>query len=395
MNIFFKAYCRLYQLLLKLSIPFLPYRTPKILNSYNDISLIIKKNKLNNIFIVTGPNIYKKGLLNELENNLKQNNINYYIFNKTEFNPTINNVLEAKKEYIENKCSAIIAFGGGSPMDLAKILGASIVTNKPINKMKGLLKIRKKLPLLIAIPTTAGSGSETTLAAVITDDNHIKYPINDFCLIPKYVLLDYKLTLSLPKNITCTTGMDALTHAIEAYIGQSLTNETKMYSLKAIELILNNLFKAYQYNDEEAKNNMLIASFYAGCAFTKSYVGYVHALAHAIGGKYNLPHGLLNAIILPKVLIKYDKSIYKKIAFIAKANNIATENDNNEISFNKFINYILELNNKMNIPTKINELNENDIHYLAALAFNEANPLYPVPKLFSIKDLEDILKDCK
>ena len=332
MNIFFKAYCRLYQLLLKLSIPFLPYRTPKILNSYNDISLIIKKNKLNNIFIVTGPNIYKKGLLNELENNLKQNNINYYIFNKTESNPTINNVLAAKKEYIDNKCSAIIAFGGGSPMDLAKILGASIVTNKPIYKMKGLLKIRKKLPLLIAIPTTAGSGSETTLAAVITDDNHIKYPINDFCLIPKYVLLDYKLTLSLPKNITCTTGMDALTHAIEAYIGRSLTNETKMYSLKAIELVLNNLYKAYQYNDEEAKNNMLIASFYAGCAFTKSYVGYVHALAHAIGGKYNLPHGLLNAIILPKVLIKYDKSIYKKIAFIAKANNIATENDNNEIS---------------------------------------------------------------
>lgn len=395
MNIFFKAYCRLYQLLLKLSIPFLPYRTPKILNFYNDISLIIKKNKLNNIFIVTGPNIYKKGLLNELENNLKQNNINYYIFNKTESNHTINNVLKAKKEYIENKCSAIIAFGGGSPMDLAKILGASIVTNKPIYKMKGLLKIRKKLPLLIAIPTTAGSGSETTLAAVITDDNHIKYAINDFCLIPKYVLLDYKLTLSLPKNITCTTGMDALTHAIEAYIGRSLTNETKMYSLKAIELILNNLYKAYQYNDEEAKNNMLIASFYAGCAFTKSYVGYVHALAHAIGGKYNLPHGLLNAIILPKVLIKYDKSIYKKIAFIAKANNIATENDNNEISFNKFINYILELNNKMNIPTKINELNENDIHYLATLAFNEANPLYPVPKLFSIKDLEDILKDCK
>lgn len=395
MNIFFKAYCRLYQLLLKLSIPFLPYRTPKILNSYNDISLIIKKNKLNNIFIVTGPNIYKKGLLNELENNLKQNNINYYIFNKAESNPTINNVLEAKKEYIENKCSAIIAFGGGSPMDLAKILGASIVTNKPIYKMKGLLKIRKKLPLLIAIPTTAGSGSETTLAAVITDNNHIKYAINDFCLIPKYVLLDYKLTLSLPKNITCTTGMDALTHAIEAYIGQSLTNETKMYSLKAIELVLNNLYKAYQYTDEEAKNNMLIASFYAGCAFTKSYVGYVHALAHAIGGKYNLPHGLLNAIILPKVLIKYDKSIYKKIVFIAKANNIATENDNNESSFNKFINYILELNNKMNIPTKINELNENDIHYLATLAFNEANPLYPVPKLFSIKDLEDILKDCK
>ena len=229
MNIFFKAYCRTFQFLLKLSIPFLPYRTPKILNSYNDISLVIKKNKLNNIFIVTGPNIYKKGLLNELENNLKHNNIYYYIFNKTESNPTINNVLKAKKEYIDNKCSAIIAFGGGSPMDLAKILGASIVTNKPINKMKGLLKIRKKLPLLIAIPTTAGSGSETTLAAVITDDNHIKYAINDFCLIPKYVLLDYKLTLSLPKNITSTTGMDALTHALEAYIGKSLTNETKCF----------------------------------------------------------------------------------------------------------------------------------------------------------------------
>lgn len=362
MNIFFKAYCRTFQFLLKLCIPFLPYKIPKVLNSYNDISIILKKNNLNNIFIVTGPNIYKKGLLNELENNLKQNNINYYIFNKTESNPTINNVLEAKKEYIKNNCSVIIAFGGGSPIDLAKILGASIVTNKPINKMKGLLKIRKKLPLLIAIPTTAGSGSETTLAAVITDDNHIKYAINDFCLIPKYVLLDYKLTLSLPKNITSTTGMDALTHALEAYIGKSLTNETKMFSLKAIELILNNIYNSYQFNDEEAKNNMLVASFYAGCAFSKSYVGYVHALSHAIGGKYNLPHGLLNAIILPKVLIKYDKCIYNKIAFISKNNNIA---------------------------------NENDIHYLATLAFNEANPLYPVPKLFSIDDLEDLLKDCK
>ena len=395
MNIFFKAYCRTFQFLLKLSIPFLPYKIPKVLNSYNDISIILKKNNLNNIFIVTGPNIYKKGLLNELENNLKQNNINYYIFNKTESNPTINNVLEAKKEYIKNNCSAIIAFGGGSPIDLAKILGASIVTNKPINKMKGLLKIRKKLPLLIAIPTTAGSGSETTLAAVITDDNHIKYAINDFCLIPKYVLLDYKLTLSLPKNITSTTGMDALTHALEAYIGKSLTNETKMFSLKAIELILNNIYNSYQFNDEEAKNNMLVASFYAGCAFSKSYVGYVHALSHAIGGKYNLPHGLLNAIILPKVLIKYDKCIYNKIAFISKNNNIANENDNNKIAFNKFINYILELNKKMNIPTKINELDENDIHYLATLSFNEANPLYPVPKLFSIDDLEDLLKDCK
>ena len=395
MNIFFKAYCRTFQFLLKLSIPFLPYKIPKVLNSYNDISIILKKNNLNNIFIVTGPNIYKKGLLNELENNLKQNNINYYIFNKTESNPTINNVLEAKKEYIKNNCSAIIAFGGGSPIDLAKILGANIVTNKPINKMKGLLKIRKKLPLLIAIPTTAGSGSETTLAAVITDDNHIKYAINDFCLIPKYVLLDYKLTLSLPKNITSTTGMDALTHALEAYIGKSLTNETKMFSLKAIELILNNIYNSYQFNDEEAKNNMLVASFYAGCAFSKSYVGYVHALSHAIGGKYNLPHGLLNAIILPKVLIKYDKCIYNKIAFISKNNNIANENDNNKIAFNKFINYILELNKKMNIPTKINELDENDIHYLATLSFNEANPLYPVPKLFSIDDLEDLLKDCK
>lgn len=185
--------------------------------------------------------------------------------------------------------------------------------NQPLSRMKGILKVHKRLPLLIAIPTTAGTGSETTLAAVITDaKTRHKYAINDFPLIPRYAVLDPKVTLSLPPFITATTGMDALTHAVEAYIGNSTTPDTRKDALRAVKLIFSNLDTAYtDGSNVEARKNMLKASFYAGCAFTKSYVGYVHAVAHSLGGEYNVPHGLANAILLPFVLEAYGKKIQK------------------------------------------------------------------------------------
>lgn len=176
-------------------------------------------------------------------------------------------------------------------MDCAKGVGARLARpNKTLAKMEGILHVMHKLPLLIAVPTTAGTGSETTLAAVITDaDTHHKYAINDFSLIPHYAVLEPEVTVGLPPQLTSTTGMDALTHAIEAYIGRSTTKQTRSAAIEAIQLILRYLPAAYKNGQNRiARKQMLRASYLAGTAFTKSYVGYVHAVAHSLGGQYGI-----------------------------------------------------------------------------------------------------------
>ena len=303
-----KLYCRTFQMGLKIALPFLPYRKPEVIGSVKTIPDILKKRKCSHALIITDAGIRSLGLTKRLENVLTRDGIPFCIYDKTVANPTTANVAEALEMYLSNGCDAIIGFGGGSSMDCAKAVGARIAKPKQsLAKMKGILKVHKKLPLLIAIPTTAGTGSETTLAAVITDaETRHKYAINDFPLIPRYAVLDPKVTLSLPPFITATTGMDALTHAVEAYIGRSTTYGTRKDALLAVKLIFENIDKAYTNgSDIEARRNMLHASFYAGCAFTKSYVGYVHAVAHSLGGEYNVPHGLANAILLPFVLEAY------------------------------------------------------------------------------------------
>ena len=398
MNILFKTYCRIYQSIFRLAMPLLPYRNPTIFENIEDVSKILIKENKNRVLICTDKGIVNAGLLNKLTSSLKENNIEFLIYDKTTPNPQSNQVLEAYNLYVDNNLSAIIAIGGGSPMDLAKIVGAKTRRPKlPISKMKGILKIRKKLPLLIAIPTTSGTGSEVTIAAVITDsDTHLKYPINDFCLIPHYAVLDPSLTVGLPPHITSTTGMDALTHAIEAFIGRSTTKETRDYSLKSIKLIIENLRTCYfNPSNIEARKNMLIASHYAGIAFSKSYVGYVHAIAHTLGGKYNIPHGLANAIILPIMLEQYGKSIYKKLKTIAGYTNIATVDDSEKIASKKLITWIYDANKEMNIPRYINDINLDDIDELAIVASKEANPLYPVPVLYNKDELKNIYKIIK
>ena len=316
MNILKKFYCRTYQIVFRAILPFLPYRQPQILEDNNEVIEALKSNKKTSVFFVTDKNIRGLKLTNALETALLENNFNLFVFDNVMPNPTVSAIEDATKEYLSHNCDCIIACGGGSVIDLAKIVGARVVKpNKTVNQMKGLLKIRKKLPTFIAIPTTAGTGSETTLAAVITDDKtHYKYTINDFSLIPHYALLDYNLTIGLNPFITSTTGMDALTHAIEAYIGRSTTKKTRQASLTAIKLIKENLVEAFNNGlNKKARQNMLKASFLAGVAFTQSYVGYVHAIAHSLGGKYGVPHGLANAIILPLMLKEYGKSAEKKL----------------------------------------------------------------------------------
>lgn len=398
MNIFKKFYCRTYQGAFRMMLPILPYRQPKQLANFQDIVYTLQDHKIKSVLLVTDRGIRGLGLTKQLEDDIKENNIALSVYDKTVANPTTQNVDEALALYKEGACQAIIAFGGGSAMDCAKATGARVACpKKTLNQMKGVLQVGKKLPLLIAVPTTAGTGSETTLAAVITDsETRHKYAINDFPLIPSYAALIPELTLGLPKHITSTTGMDALTHAVEAYIGRSTTKETRRRAMYAVKTIFKNIETAYSNGKNlKARENMLKASYSAGLAFTVSYVGYVHAIAHSLGGKYNVPHGLANAIILPYVLKKYGKSIHKKLWKLGVYAGLFGKNAPYETGAQLFIEKIEELNKNMDIGTSIPEIVEEDIPDLAKTAEKEGNPLYPVPVLWTAKELEEIYREVK
>lgn len=396
LNVFQKAWCRTYQGVFKILIPMLPYRKPELIEGVDSVKKLpakIKELGYDSVLIVTDSVLMSLGLVDGLIEGLKAENVKVSLFDKTVPNPTIDNIEEALGMYNENGCQAIIAFGGGSPMDCAKGVGARVARpNKQIPQMKGLLKVLKKTPTLFAIPTTSGTGSETTLAAVVTNsETHEKYPINDFVLIPHYAVLDPTLTMGLPKHITSTTGMDALTHAVEAYIGNSTTKETREMARKATKLIFENLTKAYDDGKNlEARDNMQHASFYAGVAFTVSYVGYVHAIAHTLGGFYHVPHGLANSIILPYVLDYYGESAYKKLAELADV--VGIDGGSEEEKAKKFIQAIRDMNKYMNIPEKVSGIKEEDIPTMVERALSEANPLYPVPRLMGKEEMTEMFK---
>lgn len=391
MNLLKKAYCRTFQTVFKIALPFLPYRKPKIVSSVKDLPDILEKRKCGRVLIVTDEGIKSLGLIKRLEKTLTNAELPFFIYDKTVATPTTVNVQEAVDIYLENHCDCIIGFGGGSSMDCAKAVGACIAKpHQSLAQMKGILKIHKKLPLLIAVPTTAGTGSETTLAAVITDANtRHKYAINDFPLIPRYAVLDPKVTLSLPPSITASTGMDALTHAVEAFIGRSTTLDTRRDALRAVRLIFQNIDKVYENgSDIRARKDMLKASFYAGCAFTKSYVGYVHAIAHSLGGEYNVPHGYANAVILPLLLEAYGPSIHKKLYRLALEADLVEKDTPAEKAAEIFIQAVKDMKIRFGIGDTIDAIQEEDIPKLAHYADKEANPLYPVPVLMDAEELE-------
>lgn len=397
MNAFYKFYCRVFQKTMKLVSPLLPWREPQLLSPEGGVEGLgaMIKGKYRKVFVVTGPNVFKKGLADGLLRGFDGAGVKYELFNRVVNNPTIDNIEEAFTVYRNAECDAIVALGGGSPMDLAKVVGARAARpEKKVKQMKGLLKIRKRIPDLYAIPTTAGSGSETTLAAVVSDsETHEKYAINDVSLIPRYAILDPKMTVGLPPQTTATTGMDALTHAVEAYIGGSNTKLTRTRAEQAVKLIFENLEKAYAEGaDIDARTNMQKASYYAGVAFTRAYVGYVHALAHALGGFYGTPHGLANAVLLPVVLEYYGKSAEKPLARLADIVGASELGDDDAAKAAKFVSKVKEMNANMGIPTTIEGIKPEDIPLMADRAFKEACPLYPVPEILDRPQLEELYR---
>lgn len=366
----------------------------------------IKKKKIDKVLVVTDKGLMGLHLLDGLFEELDKAGVGYVIYDETQPNPTINNVEDAKKLYLDNDCQGIVAFGGGSPMDCAKIAGARVARpNRPVAKMSGVFMVVlptiKKMgrlipPPLFAVPTTAGTGSETTIAAVITDpDTHDKFAVMDPFIRARYAVLDPNLTVGLPKHITSTTGMDALTHAIEGYTNIWYNNKKfNDYGVKAVKLIFKYLERAYNDGtDIEARGQLLLASYYAGMCFTRGGVGFVHGIGHRLGGLYGVPHGLAMSVILPHVMSDelLAPHVYDKLADLADAVGITGATP--EAKAKAFIAEVRAMNERMGIPTGFDCIKEEDIPLIAERAIAEVCPTYPVPHFFKQEELEKFIKE--
>lgn len=397
MNPFLKMYYRVYQFVFYLASFVLNFKEPKIIKgpgSIKEIAPILRKKRITRVLLVTDQGLYKLKLHDPVVEALKLGGIDSVTYHDTVANPTIDNIERALEQFDEFKAEAIIAFGGGSAIDCAKGVAVRATNRKKtIPMLKGVLKVHHRKKLLIAIPTTAGTGSEATVAAVVTNPKtHEKYAINDPKLIPDYAVLDPDFLVKLPGNVTSTTGMDALTHAVESYTNYFQVKKSRCLAKEAVKLIFDNLELSYKDpTNIVARENMQMASYYAGVAFTRGYVGNVHAVAHTLGGFYGVPHGLANAVILPHVLRYYGDKVARRLAELADAAGITTEAMSHQQKAKLFIEAIDGLNQRMNIPARFQGIvKAEDISLMVERAYHEANPLYPVPKIFSRQDFVNI-----
>lgn len=392
-----KVYCRVFQAVMKVGNYFMGYRTPEYIEGAGCIKELPKQilaKGVKNVLLVTDNGLRKLGVPDGLTAAMDEAGLKYTIFSELQPNPTDENVEAGFKAFRENGCEGIIAFGGGSPMDCAKGIAAKNAhPGKTVAQLQGLLKVHKKICPFWAVPTTSGTGSETTVAAVITEAaTHHKASINDPAILPKYAVLDPELTKGLPPFVTATTGMDALCHAVESYTNWTYcTAIEKDYSKKATKLIYENIYKAFENGqDIEARQNMQFAAFYAGRSFTRGCVGYVHAVGHTLGGLYGVAHGLAMSVILPHVMRQFGPAVYDKLADLADECGI--EGASNQEKAEKFIAWIEETNKKMGLPAGFDCIKDEDIPQIIAWAKKEANPLYPVPVVWGDEDFKRLIQ---
>ena len=290
-------------------------------------------------------------------------------------------------------CDAVLAVGGGSPMDAAKVIAAAASNGGDVGKLEGMFKVRRPPLPIFAIPTTAGTGSEATVAAVVSDpQSHAKKFIVDPKLLPAMAALDPTLMTGLPPHVTAATGMDALTHAVESFIARTANAQTEAWAKTAVRLIFANLPTAYANGEDlAARKAMALASFYAGLAFTRTSVGYVHAIAHTFGAFYRTPHGQANAIALPCVLEFSMESATPRLAQLADLLELGGPDD--AAKARAFVASVRQLKEKVGIPETLDALREDDIPRIAQQAVAEAHLNYPVPRYMSQAQCEGLLRE--
>ena len=383
--------------LLKLVTVFIPAPKPTIYSgsgSAGKMCATIGHFGVKRVLVVTDAMLVKLGIVSGITDELERLGVEFVLFDEILPDPTYDAVEKGVSVALENNTDGILAIGGGSAMDAAKIIAARATNAKPIQKLTGILKVSVPTLPLFVVPTTAGTGSETTIAAVVSDPNtNQKTPVIDPKLVPIAAALDPTLMLGLPPAITAATGMDALTHAIESYLSKHAAPDTDHYAMAAVTMIMHNLPICYQEgNNEQAREAMALASFYAGAAFTKANLGYVHAIAHQFGAFYHTPHGLANAIVLPHILEYSKTAATSRLAELGVAIGVGEASEDDLVLAQKFVDAVKALNVAIGIPASLDKLKEQDVASIASNALKEAHYLYPVPRYMDINQCKTIVR---
>lgn len=387
------VYRDVFQGVMKVSNYFLGYHMPEYIfgrGSVKELPRVLREKNAGKVLLVTDRGLVEAGIAGKVTGLLDEAGIGYVLYPDVAVNPTDDNVEEGFRIFRESGCDSVAALGGGSPMDCAKgICAKAAHPRKSVKQLFGLLSVHWFVPKLFVIPTTSGTGSETTIAAVITEaETHHKQTIMDVVLIPAFAILDPELTVTLTPELTASTGMDALCHAVEAYTNKKYNTRVEdRLALKAVKLIYDNLYAAYEDgSDIAARENMQLAAFYAGRAFTRGSVGYVHAIGHTLGGLYGYPHGMAMAILLPHVMRAFGSAVYERLAELADICGIDGKNDAEKAD--KFICWMEEMKRKTGIPDKPDMIKGEDVDQMIRWAMKEANPLYPTPALWKYDDFK-------
>ncbi|AXY01191.1 iron-containing alcohol dehydrogenase [Vibrio alfacsensis] len=345
------------------------------------------------LLLVTDEGLVQIGMAKQISQTAQSQGLEVVLYSEVKPDPTYDQVESGLDVYFQSQCDAILALGGGSAMDCAKVIAARVTNRRPIKRLAGLFRIWRAPAPLFVIPTTSGTGSEVTIAAVVSEpDTHKKTPLMDPKLVPLMAALDANLLLGLPPKITADTGIDALTHALEAYISRNATQETKAYSVAAMKLIFEYLPRAVEKgSDVNARHKMAMASYYAGLAFTKASLGYVHAFSHNLGAKYGLPHGMANGLALLPVLRFSLPEIEPQLAALSEGLEVG---ESEEIpSAQAFIDRIENLYQAIGIEQVTDKVQPSDTQELVRLILKEAHWNYPVPKFMNEQECAQILAE--
>ena len=349
---------------------------------------------LNKILIVTDKALYNMGMLDNILKSFEQSGVEYSLFTDVLPDPTFDVVNSGLEQYINDNCDSVLAIGGGSSIDAAKVIALSATNGQKPIELAGLFKGKKPAAPFFTIPTTSGTGSEATIGAVISDsETHNKELVIDTKMVPLLAALDPELTKGLPSAMTAATGIDALTHLVEAYLSEMATDESDYYARSGIQMIFNGLPTVYEQGDNlQAREKMALASYYGGLTINIAGLGYVHAFAHQLGSKYRIPHGLANSIVLPHILEFNKKAKKERLADLARTLGLGERYDVDSVLADKFIEAVKTLIKSLGIDPEQKHVQAKDVDSIIAAAFKEANSTYAVPKYMSYSDAKALLE---
>lgn len=382
---------------LKVAATLLPAPRPLVLmgaGSAQKMCQTIEQLGARRVLLVTDAVLEKLGVITPLVRQLRRLQLQVSVFSGVTPDPTYAVVEQGLAVLYRDDCDSVLAVGGGSSIDAAKVIALAASNHKTPQQLVGILKARKPALPLFVIPTTAGTGSEVTVGAVLSDDvTHQKGLVIDPKVVPIATALDPKIMQGMPPHVTADTGVDALTHAMEAWMSRFASRETDQFAGAAIALILKNLPLAYaDGKDLQAREAMALAAHYAGLAINQAGLGYVHAIAHQLGAHYGVPHGRANAIVLPHILDFNKTSVQPRLAELARRVGVSDSGDDDAVASRKLIQTIKTFIRNLNIDVHIQGLAEADFSAMIKAAFSEAHGTYAVPRYMAPKECRQVFE---